>query len=62
MDVNINKMPTGAMALRALQGVKSIFAAAGEFPFARQSSESPDIRICASIARYDIFLTANNRW
>ncbi len=56
LDVTINKLPTGAMALQALQRGELDFAAAGEFPFVKQSSESPDLRICASIARYEILL------
>jgi NitT/TauT family transport system substrate-binding protein len=61
LDVTINKMPTGAMALRALQRGEIDFAAAGEFPFVAQSSELPDLRICASIARYDILVLVGRK-
>ena len=56
LDVTINKIPAGSMALQVLQRGEIDFAAAGEFPFVKQSSELPDLRICASIARYDLLV------
>jgi len=61
LDVTINKMPTGARALPVLQRGEIDFAAAGEFPFVKQSSELPDLRICASIARYNILVLVGRK-
>ncbi len=61
LDVTIHKLPSGAMALQALKRGELDFAAAGEFPFVKQSSDSPELRIFASIARYEFFVLVGRK-